>query len=151
MEIIINLLKYKNMEKHTSKKTSEQLKEWGCDLETEGYYKYFCLNGNYRWELFSKNHDIDYREDYPKKYIIKSYDLLWDVCVRYRFEFFGKERIYEECGSEMMNEEIIRSEFVGISKAKLNSKNIFRLLQDNKKEEAEKYLLANTIFNPKNK
>lgn len=126
------------MNKYTSLKTSKQLKEWGCDLET-----------NYAWDI-KRNRIIKISEitgNIEAMNLCFTYDLLWDICIKYPKEFFG------ETSTEIyIRKNVAFSE--GESVCEMSyiyfSKKILELLQQNKIKEAEEYILENTIFNPKN-
>lgn len=157
--------------KHTSKETSKQLNEWGCDLRGSVPF-------------YEKEDDKS-----PSMWI---YDILWDVCVKYAKEFFIPAHVYFERRSDV-NFMVSRDECtkgqsdcwikgyagdwsytMGICPNYLNepenctcedglnedtiegiiqkhTQEIFRLIQQNKTKEAEKYLLEHCVFNPKNR
>lgn len=132
------------MEKHTSKKTSEQLKEWGCDLESDKVYinnseevEGVGIKEEYLIRDREELENIGFFEYYP------IYDLLWDVCVRYSFEFFG-ENLRK---SNKHTEWILR--LLQMSEEEKIEGDIERARRY--REKAEEYLLSTTIFNPKNK
>ena len=154
------------MNQYTDEKTSKQLKEWGCELETYTVY----IHGT---DFGIKRADDLYNQ-------VNTYDLLWDVCIKYPQEFFGVKYIKYTCMGDRETSEETTSEdyeqnykksqrdyedylfgtrkkpliYHHYSTRCLNGANptcIFRLLQQNKYKEANEYLLENTIFNPKNK
>lgn len=113
---------------YLSLETAKQLKEWGCELESVNYY----VNRNYEEVLenpkkVSKDWLVN-RYDFEKTdwgyWDYPAYHILEDVCVRYATEFFSWLR---------------------------EPTKIMVFLQVDKKQEAEQYILDNTIFNPKNK
>ncbi len=99
----------------TSLKTSERLKEWGCDVSPI--------------EIFLINGDSYY-----------GYHLLEDICVRYAKEFFRNSAIDD-----------IPADNTNIPMWAVRTFEIVGYLQKNKKEEAEKYLLSHTVYNPSNR
>lgn len=59
---------------------------------------------------------------------IPAYDLIWDICIKYGKELFGEKMVsYAEDANEMY------------------PRIIFNLLQQNKKQEAEDYIIKNLI------
>ena len=90
----------------TSFKFSKKLSENGCDLK------------------FNNAHEI-----------IPTYDIIWDICIKYVKEFFGKECIEEDWKRVRIIPEII-----------------LLMIQRNKtQQEIEKFIWDNCLFNPKNK
>lgn len=115
------------MNQYTNLETSKKLKEWGCEIKSnaihadEGYFQVLdtCKNRNF---IYNANN---------------SYDLLWDICIKYPKEFFGTEKNKYGVGTDIIIKNI--------------TSKILYLLQEGKEKEANEYLLKNTIFNPKNK
>ena len=123
-----------NEQNYTSLELSKRLAENGCKLES----------------------DFVWADEYDSYYIIvprkskiaklgipiyPAYDILNDICVKYAKEFFGEKPIYV---GKFGQEDNFTPAY------KFYSKQILHLLQQNEKEEAEKYIWENTIFN-KNK
>lgn len=71
------------MFKYTSLKLSKKLWDCGCRLDIENKFYYF-QNINEDWILTTE-------DKYKKKVyeLYPAYDILWDICIKYRFEFFG--------------------------------------------------------------
>jgi hypothetical protein len=113
------------MDNMLSLETCKQLKEWGCDVESE------LSNTEY---IFSKS---DPKDIIPISEIqIPAYDLRDIICNSEMAEaFFGKKYVY--CGGYSEPAFMVRTDIL--------KKYLFK----NKK--AEEYLLEHTIFNPKNK
>lgn len=98
------------MNKNTSFEFSKKLWKNGCKLESN----YWPLN------------------------CFPSYDILWDICVKYSKEFFGDEIYHDEI---CVNRGWI-----------IATIDIFKMLTKNEKtENIEKYIWENCKFNPKNK
>ena len=103
---------------------SRQLKEWGCDIqEVKRCFLYSVVFREWRVSPVRNTNKTYDLGEYPQ------YHLLEDICVKYAKEFF-----------------------VGhINDVNYDCLQIFHYLFYGKKEKAEKYLLDNTSFNPKNK
>ncbi len=114
-----------NNEQYTSLELSKKLADNGCDyLEPSMYWQIKPFNTKLVDKMYN-NLLVD--AYYP------AYDLIWDICVKYSPEFFrvGNNRFYQR-------------------QMECNTGIILKLLQQNKKNEAELYIWTNTIFN-KNK
>jgi len=133
------------MNYYLTKETAKQLKDWGCDLKSEKTHQiqfalqHFWTIGNTGYGLDAKDlSDVDCKE-------YNAYHILEDVCVKYAKEFFGEEErvvIVETCN--FAHHEIEKKYLPG------HTAYLIDFIQQNKKQEAEKYLLKHTIFNPKN-
>ena len=140
------------MDFYLSLETAKQLKEWGCNLSSKYIWQWIDsvlesdlaklsldYDNLFLWEIQNWIFLTEY-EDIREKYRINikentiytekanSYHLLEDICVRYAKEFWGDEE-----------------------QEWYHTYNIMDLLQHNKKQEAEQYILDNCLFNPKNK
>ena len=135
------------MNYHISLEAAKQLKEWGCDVESthswsvdrafidDEHMYTVCINNS---DAVKKGYAIDL---YP------AYDLRDIICNGEMAKaFFGtSEVIYgvEEC-AECSNTHFSSKHFHCPNHMAI-------LLKQNRKQEAEEYLLEHTIFNPKNK
>jgi len=136
---------------YITKKTAKQLKDWGCELKSNLMHskfmgcaenKEFKLNDHFT-EEYINNFNNKYSTTFKFYY---AYHILEDICVKYAKEFFGEDErvvIVETCN--FAHHEIEKKYIPG------HTAYIIDLLQQNKKEEAEQYLLSKCIFNPKNK
>jgi hypothetical protein len=127
--MIVKSVKYKEikMNKFISFEFSKLLWDNGCRLESD---EYICTTKQI--EFKEKNKLNEFFNGYP------SYDILWDICVKYRNEFFGEEL------------EII--EGFEVPKHYIVSNVITSWIKDNKEQnKIEKYIWDNCLFNPKNK
>ncbi len=86
------------------------------------YYFIWMQWSDGSWMLMEDNGSVGYKRAYP------AYDILNDLCVKYPKELFGK--IFLEQGNVAWS-------------FPHHSEMILHLLQDNKKEEAEKYIINN--------
>ena len=104
----------------TSLKLSKKLWKNNCRLSTE----YVWRNEKHIGYVL-RNDVIPYEEynDYP------AYDSLWDICIRYRKEFFSRSNN----SNHMFTTEIFNM-----------------ILQNKSQEEIEKYIWKMCNFNPKN-
>jgi len=117
-------------ENYTSFKLSKKLKENGFEWKTYAFYsdkQLHISNINREWV------SILQKSNYA------SYDILNDICVKY-----AKKMFLEDNTMDIITREIIRSYRVHI-------KEIFYLLCEWEKKEAEEYIRDNCVFNPKNK
>ena len=119
------------MNKYTSLKLSKLLTDNGFEGESEYHWVFWCG----KWKLVDKYYTGGYREKIP------AYDILNDLCVKYAKEMFGEEWIRHKDYPDMKNQ--YRSYVI-------HTDLIFRLMRQNKKDEAEKYLWEHSLFNPKN-
>ncbi len=107
---------------YTSKEFSKQLKEAGCELESNKFY----ICNLYHTEIRNVIHTIKDEGIYP------AYDIIYDICLKYKDEFFD----WREQDKEPM----------------LVASNIFKMFLESKpQEEIEKYIWKNCRFNYKNK
>ena len=113
------------MDKYTSLELSKKLKEGGCELKS--LYKWAFKNKNVNWELSIK------KGEYP------AYDILNDICVKYADKFFGRD--HRHWLAAPLGYPNYSSYFHIIGS------NIMRLLQENKKQEAEDYIFEHCLFN----
>ena len=126
------------MNKYTSLELSKFLHENWCKLKSDMVYFVDDMWDEYFWEL-----DEELKADALTDHVIikyRAYDILNDICVKYAKEFF-----------ELQD----RSEYDWFLKLtwgyKVHTREIFQLLQQWKKQEAEAYILEHTIFNSNNK
>lgn len=110
---------------YISLETAKKLKEWGCELQSE---KYWHIGKVFSFISDDKEPDITMRS-------IPAYHILEDICCRYASEFFGNNKF-------SINEPL-RARIV-------HAQEIIRMLQREDFQDAEKYILDNCIFNPKN-
>jgi hypothetical protein len=111
------------MNEYTSLELSKKLWDNGCRVADTGY-----------------NHFDEKGNDYT------SYDILWDICVKYSKEFFGNEILSEDFIMSGIKTKMFTTSY------KNHSKNILSMLQNNKsQDEIEIYIWDNCSFNPKNK
>jgi hypothetical protein len=110
-----------------SEPTARKLQEWGCDVPAQKVY------------VFND---------------VQTYDILYDVCVKYPKEFFGEKELAWAIDSTSDKKEHITTWSVKIKSGyswEYHTSQILPLLQQNKIDEAEQYILDNCVFNPKNK
>ena len=133
------------MNKYTSLELSKKLHENGCKIE--GEYQRVCVydqlgdfgmlsseilkEGDFTQEMSeicSEGEDGQEPECKLKRY--PAYDLIYDICIKYREEFFGEE-FFGETHSRCIR--------------------VFILVAEEKIKEAEDYIWEHCLFNPKNK
>lgn len=130
------------MNTHTSLKLSQWLQERGFEGESEMYW---AGHGYYRTEIFehtwhltkeNKNGEKDraMTGDYGAEadlvlVSIPAYDLIWDICVKYGKEVFGEDYNLSHGGNGGSYIE-----------------EVLDLLQQNKTEEAEQYIMKHSIL-----
>jgi hypothetical protein len=120
--------------------TCKKLQEWGCDI-APNHLTFYTDEGEVDGLVRTECMDS----------VILRYHLLEDICCTHAREFFGE--IKKRCVSDNIMGNSDHLEFRTITERrgyKYHSKKILELLQQGKKDEAEKYFLENTIFNPKN-
>ena len=135
---------------YTSKELSEWLKANGCELESEKHHveiwglratgRKMKYGGNEMETFFTGEIRIVKSIYNDSKYrpIAPAYDILNDICVKYKYNFFGTE--FVENGESSCNADVY------------HPINILLLLQQGKQqEEIEEYLWNVCLFNPKNK
>lgn len=130
------------MKTHTSLELSKKLAEGGCDLGS----KYLVRPNIYkdRNAVYFERGILTLKERraaYSTKECYLAYDLLWDVCVKYADKFFGNELNYRS--KRVLHPRGTNCQYF--------PKEIFKLLQQNKTQEAEDYIWENCLFNPKNR
>ena len=122
----------------------KKLKEWGCNLKTNAWYS--CIEDN--WDIpYPHRLELLIQDKYTKsidmmwimcKDSCKTYHILEDICVKYAKEFFWdfwEFKHKSQCFGDILG-------FLS---------DIWQLLKENKKQEAEECILENCVFNPKNK
>jgi len=116
----------------TSLKLSKKLSVNGFEGESEEYHR-------------DRTANVEQGVSYP---LIKKYDILNDLCVKYAKEMFGEEEEANpyNCGG-VPYEDCENCSLVGYI---YHSENILSLLQQNKQDEAEEYLWENCKFNKNN-
>ena len=124
----------------------QQLKEWGCDVESKYEWIETYVATDYEpmigQDIVPKGQNLG-GDDH--QVICPAYNLRDIICdPEMAKKFFGERRYITPAGIERSCSclECGVDEITG---------SILRLLHQNKEEEAEKYLLENCIFNPKNK
>ena len=121
-------------ETHTSLELSKKLKEGGFEKAFSVYYGLWDSRPKTRgWKLMGFDECCD---DF-RKMDYAAYDILNDLYVRYAKEMFGKDDI-----------ELSECHFCPNG---TKSHDVFELMQQRKKQEAEDYIWENCLFNPKNK
>jgi hypothetical protein len=138
--------------KYTSLDLSRKLAKGGCELVSEEEDECFYCMDNSGWDegnysIFPKLMSVREYNRLCKKgrYFIKqykAYDIMNDICVRYCKEFFGDKIQSEE--SILKDGTWIQCEY---DLAEKHSHRILELMQQGKKEEAEKYIWENCVFN----
>ena len=130
-------------EKYTSFKLAKKLVNGGCTVGSELAYINGIIGHKRQDELYNP---------------VPSYDLIWDICVKFAKEFFGESGYYtgnKFTGIITMIEAYDRvDEFkkgLYFKCYRETAESIFHLIQDNKKKEAEEYIWEHCVFNPKNK
>jgi len=118
-----------NEQNYTSLKLSKWLYNNKCNLDNDYYW---VENHNKEWNICYREY-IQLQDNYP------AYDILNDICCRYAKEFFGEE-LYD---SEITGEKYFQYSW------SFHSETILSLLQQNKKQEAEEYIMEHCKFNPK--
>jgi len=114
-----------NEQNYISLETAKQLKEWGCELESEWCFRYLPFS--------ESEYQICRRDEAVGIYasnIIPVYDILNDICVKYAREFFGEPASYVEYSLPHT---------------------VLSFMMEGKKQEAEKYILDNCLFRPTTK
>ena len=115
--------------KYTSIELSKKLNDAGFKGESDYHFGEDRQMGSIK---IRKNH----KETFAWKPLYPAYDILNDLCVKYAKELFGEEETIAMVGDEI--------ETFGHITA---SQKIISLIQQGKKEEAEKYLYDNCVFN----
>jgi len=115
--------------KYTSLELSKKLNDAGFKGESEMYWVQED-NENDEWKLMKYDGKIIWYD------CVQLFDILNDLCVKYAKELFGEEETIAMVGDEI--------ETFGHITA---SQKIISLIQQGKKEEAEKYLYDNCVFN----
>lgn len=110
-----------NQKHYTSYELSKALYEAGCELPTNYIYDPNRLG----YPLIEK----ESADLAPNEF--RSYDLIWDICIRYFKEFWGEE---------------IDDEFGCIPVYRIHPFKILSFLQQGKKSEAERYILEHSLF-----
>ena len=120
-------------------KTSLKLSKWLQDNGFDGESEYWRINNNEEM-VKGKPH----KAFLERNNCYKTYDILNDLCCKYAKEMFGEDKklfkIYPD-----RNKKIWLLNYEGVSHT------VLLLLQQNKKDEAEKYIMKVSILNPKNK
>jgi hypothetical protein len=121
--------------------TCKKLQEWGCDI-APNHLTFYTDEGEVDGLVRTECMDS----------VILRYHLLEDICCTHAREFFGEITKRSVSDNRMGNSD--HREIRTITERRgykyhmqENSSNI---LQQGKKDEAEKYFLEHTIFNPKN-
>jgi hypothetical protein len=119
---------------YTSLELSKNLKDAGCDLESnfgflrKSYYEKSKLHPEKSKLKFLDRYEKDLQniKNFRKEVCLFSYDILYDICVRFNKEFFG------------------------VSFTTLNNvyceKILFMLQQNKPQEEIEAYIIENSVF-----
>ena len=137
------------MNKYTSLKLSKWLQDNGFERESEMYWgNTIGQKDQTCWRLYTKEQKEipdTAMEYYP------AYDILNDLCVKYAKEIFGERMICGDCYNLDSECSCEYPENTGIGYSNdIHSHNTLSLLQQNKKNEAEEYIMEVSILNPKN-
>ena len=127
-----------NEQNYTSLELSKKLAENGCKLESEYWWKDRdnvpqIMNG------FMVRNDKTYKDHITN--IAPAYDILNDICVKYATSFFGEEFIPHKYTQYLQEGDPVLEVAY-----KVNSQIILSLLQQNKKQEAERYIEKTCVF-----
>ena len=119
-------------DKHTSLALSKLLKENGCKLLTKALWTPI-FNGEFPCILDEEEDSLILKDEE-----LRAYDILWDICIKYKIEFFGDD--YIDC---VFNPKIAWHYYPVM---------ILTMLQQNKSQkEIEEYIWDNCKFNKNNK
>lgn len=113
---------------YTSLEFSKQLKDNGCELESEMEWT-FLDDGN--WIIQGTSEGI-FEKTYP------AYDIIYDICIKYAIPFFGEKFIDESstpCNANHYHAQEI----------------LYALQQSNPLNKIEEYIWENCLFISKNK
>jgi len=130
----------------TSLLLSKKLSEGGCKIKTNHYWDKDEL-----WQIAEPGDDEE---------LCPAYDLLWDICVKHAKEFFGDDSVCSNCGLKPKVEGWLLSNPVTCPKCRIGTainyyekiaREVLRLLQENKIQEAEDYIWEHCKFNKNNK
>lgn len=124
-------------QKRTSQELSKWLKENGCELESDVWWGREKKEDNLKL-CFDNNHYDD--ENYIPIY--NAYDILNDICVKYKEQFWGEIQVndYDDPVKDWPS-----------IKYQYHTHEILSLLQKGKKDAAETHIKKYCLFNPKNK
>ena len=116
---------------YTSLETSKQLKEWGCIIPS----RVMTGKGKMASDIYLLGGDVydkcdTWKEAEELTTDMYTYHLLEDICCTHAEEFFDEHELNNICAHD---------------------EEIFYLIKQDKKEEAEKYFLLHTIYNPRKK
>lgn len=154
-------------ETHTSLELSKWLKENGFEKRT---HKYWIRSELRKWQ---KKENKEYGYEYHSEWGIGDssieercedkiesapcYDILNDLCVRYADEIWGKGdiSIYEDnmkekiCKNVVLQKDIVEAVIKNITMTTslYHTCKFVELLQNDKKEEAEEYIMKHSILN----
>jgi len=165
------------MDYYLSLETCKQLKEWGCDVENSCCYSQAgrfkkCSSISFD-STISSIQTYDIRDIICNGEIAEAFFGFYDQVVREgQYVFLVDDESYRGCGVEgyekgkkykVSEVRYIQGEILVFLQGNIHSYHISNfskkfhlfkiasLLQENNKEDAEKYILGNCVFNPKNK
>ena len=138
------------MNKYTSLKLSKWLQDNGFKGESECCHLNGAVVNKEHWEAMDNEYGnvrtivFKKTDDEFEIQAVRAYDILNDLCCKYAKEIFGEEYKFADEFSSRGNPlkkpaHIICSDW------------ILAYLKQNKKDEAEKYIMEVSILNPKNK
>jgi hypothetical protein len=117
--------------------TAKQLKEWGCDIESE--YGWF-----HGYDMFPYTDKYDLTFNIREFSICHSYDLRDIIC--------NKDGLEENFFTDLKMLDRVPFSIKGSPELLMTvPEAILFMLQCGEKESAEKYFLENTVWNPRNK
>ena len=136
--------------KHTSLQLSKKLNDAGVKGESEMYWEniektdFILTTKEALLEIVPNGEGWTYLEEGSYRgNVIPAYDILNDLCCRFAKELFGEGDICEPHKKDFGGEHDDCQE----PKWEYRTRKILSLLQQGKKEEAEKYLWENCVFN----
>jgi len=133
--------------KYTSLDLSEKLAGGGCNLISRFWWvaSYFNETKNNIPRLTRYNLS-EFRPAFPPFPYFAAYDILNDICCRFAREFFGDGYVCHSCGKFKCD---CLHDMTRLKRDNITLQ-IFWLMRQGKKQEAEDYIWANTVFNPAN-
>lgn len=115
--------------------TAKQLKSWGCDVLCKSFTQVGHSKGTaYSYDSISDSGDSSCVHEYKKSQFINVYSLNEIICNGDMAKAFFMEEFNARFGAKTCS----------------HIEMILNLLATNKQEEAEQYLLAHCVWNPKN-
>ena len=121
--------------------TRKSWKECNC-IKTDGKFEFVPFDGmdktDPECELVENKAPFPF-EGYNLSKPLPAYDILNDLCVTYAKEVFGEEITKSECYS-------LDGTWIFTDDIEAHTVSILRLLREDKKEEAEQYIMDNSIL-----